>query len=80
MLRGRTLMLQRLGFSIDAPDARWTWTQASNPDQFHCPSPDRSKRFSVFVTIPEKLRPLDQAEADGEVAGLAESQEARTES
>jgi len=76
-LQGRTLIVRHLGFSIDAPNTKWTWTQTSSPDQFHATSPDGSKRFSVVVVIPDKPRPLDQAEADGYIEGFAESQQKR---
>lgn len=77
LLNGRTLTVQHLGFSIDAPEVKWSWTQASNPEQFHCSSPDGTKRFSVVVVIPEKPRPLDRAEADGYIDGFTETQQRR---
>jgi len=76
-LQGRTLVVRHLGFSIGAPTAKWMWTQASNPAQFHATSPDERQRFSVVVVVPDRPRPLDQAEADGYIDGFAERQEER---
>ena len=76
--KGKTLIAPDLGFSIESPGPKWTWTKSVNPAaklvQFNATSPDTGERFTVMVLQPDAPRPLDKAEADGFAAGVAEAQ------
>ena len=79
--KGRTMVDATLGFSIDSPGAGWTWTRSENRAaklvQFYCTSPEETDTFIIAVVQPDGPMKLDQAQADGYVAGVAQAAEGR---
>ena len=77
--KGKTLVVPDLGFSIDSPGPKWTWTKMANPAarlvQFYADDSDANDRFIVAVQQPDAPRPLDKADADGFIAGVAQARE-----